>query len=125
VAMADLWNNGSLDVIVANQNNIPILYKNIITNHNHWIEFDLHGTLSNADAVGAKVVVEWNGRKQIQVVTGGMGFSSQNQHRLHFGIGKSTRIDRVLIYWPSGEFTTIANPQIDKLHIIIESKVKN
>jgi enediyne biosynthesis protein E4 len=124
VAMADLFNNGALDVIVANQNNIPLVYKNDISNHNHWIEFDLQGTVSNADAVGAKVVVEWNGKKQIQIVTDGMGFSSENSHRLHFGLGKSIRVDRVLIYWPSGEVTTISNPKIDQLHIVKESKEK-
>lgn len=122
VAMADLWNNGALDVIVANQNNIPIIYKNEIVNHYNWIEFDLHGTISNADAVGAKVLLEWDGKKQIQVVTDGIGFSSQNSHRLHFGIGNSTKIDKVTIYWPSGKITTIVNPQIDRIHVIEEPK---
>ncbi|HUZ57573.1 MAG TPA: CRTAC1 family protein [Hanamia sp.] len=124
VAMADLWNAGTLDVIVANQNNIPIIYKNDSGNHNHWIEFDLRGTLSNADAIGAKVVVEWGNEKQTQTVTAGLGFASQNSHRLHFGLGKSTKVNKVLIYWPSGEVTNIADPQIDKLHIIVESKKK-
>ncbi|HET7119312.1 MAG TPA: CRTAC1 family protein [Hanamia sp.] len=125
VAMADLWNTGVLDVIVANQNNIPLIYKNDSGNNNHWIELDLQGTLSNADAIGAKVIVEWDGGKQTQTVTAGLGFASQNSHRLHFGLGKSTKVNKILIYWPSGEVTDIANPQIDKLHIIKESKEKN
>lgn len=124
VATADLWNNGKLDVVVANQNNIPLVYKNDLQNNNHWIEFDLQGTLSNADAVGAKVVLEWNDMKQTQIITGGMGFSSQNQHRLHFGLGNSSKVDQVKIYWPSGGDTTIINPQIDQLHIIKENKKK-
>ncbi len=95
--MADLFNNGKLDIVVANQNNIPLVYKNDLENGNHWIEIELEGTSSNADAVGAKVVLEWDGKKQVQTVTGGMGFSSQNEHRLHFGIGKSNQIDRVTI----------------------------
>jgi hypothetical protein len=125
VAMADLWNTGALDVIVANQNNIPLIYKNDLQNNNHWIEFDLQGTVSNADAIGAKVIVEWEGGKQTQTVTAGLGFASQNAHRLHFGLGKSTKVNKVFIYWPSGEETDIADPQIDKLHIIKESKEKN
>ncbi len=124
VAMADLFNNGKLDIIVANQNNIPLVYKNDLENGNHWIELDLQGTLSNADAIGAKVVVEWDGRKQVQVVTGGIGFSSQNEHRLHFGIGKSSKIDQVTISWPSGKDTIINNPEIDKLLIVKETKGK-
>lgn len=115
VALADLWNTGALDVIVANQNNIPLIYKNIQDNHNHWIELDLQGTASNADAIGAKVVLAWNGRKQIQVVTAGLGFASQNEHRLHFGIGNSSKIDSVSIHWPSGKNMIINNPEIDKM----------
>lgn len=117
VAMADLFNDGKLDIIVANQNNIPLVYKNDLQNGNHWIEIELEGTTSNADAVGAKVVVEWDGKKQVQTVTAGMGFSSQNQHRLHFGIGKSNRIDRVTIHWPSGKETAVNSPAIDQLLI--------
>ncbi|MBS1746538.1 MAG: CRTAC1 family protein [Bacteroidetes bacterium] len=123
VAMADLWNRGVLDVIVANQNNIPLVYKNDQENNNHWIDFDLKGTVSNADAVGAKVVVEWaGGKKQIQVVTAGMGFSSQNQHRLHFGLGETNKVDRVIIYWPSGSIDKIDHPETDKMHTVKETK---
>ncbi|HVY76343.1 MAG TPA: CRTAC1 family protein [Puia sp.] len=122
VAMADLWNRGVLDVIVANQCNIPLVYKNESENNNHWIDFDLHGTITNADAVGAIVEIAWDGKKQVQVVTGGMGFSSQNQHRLHFGLGKDARIDQVTIYWPSGHKDEIKNPGIDTLHLITENK---
>ncbi|MGN6213891.1 CRTAC1 family protein [Parafilimonas sp.] len=123
VALADLWNRGVLDVIVANQNNIPLVYKNDAGNNNHWVDFDLVGTVSNTDAVGAKVMVEWGGgKKQVQVVTGGMGFSSQNQHRLHFGLGESDKADKVTVYWPSGHVDTIEHPEINKLHIIKETK---
>ncbi|MEO8962008.1 MAG: CRTAC1 family protein [Ginsengibacter sp.] len=124
VAMADLWNTGSLDVIVANQNNVPLIYKNDLQNNNHWIELDLQGTVSNADAIGAKVIVEWEGGKQTQTVTAGLGFASQNSRRLHFGLGKSTKVKKIFIYWPSAIVTDIADPQIDKLHIIKEKKGK-
>lgn len=125
VAMADLWNRGVLDVIVANQDNIPLVYKNTLAGGNHWIDFDLHGTVSNADAVGAKVTVEWNGQQQMQVVTGGIGFSSQNQHRLHFGLGKNVRADKAIIVWPSGRKDELLNPGIDSVHVIVENKVRN
>lgn len=124
VVMADLWNRGVLDVIVANQDNIPLVYKNEQRNGNHWIDFDLHGTVSSADAVGAKVELEWNGKKQVQVITAGMGFSAQSQHRLHFGLGKTAKVDKVTIYWPSGQHDQIVNPQIDQLHTIKENKAK-
>ncbi|MEP7142014.1 MAG: CRTAC1 family protein [Ferruginibacter sp.] len=122
VVMADLWNRGVLDVVVANQNDIPLVYKNQLQNNNHWIDIDLHGTISNASAIGASVVVEWDDKKQIQVVTGGIGFSSQNQHRLHFGLGHTTQIKQVIVHWPSGRIDNIANPAMDQLHVIKESK---
>jgi hypothetical protein len=125
VALADLWNRGVLDVIVANQNNIPLVYKNELQHKNHWVDFDLHGTLSNASAIGAKVTLEWNGKRQVQTVTGGIGFCSQNQHRIHFGLGESGRVDRVLIHWPSGQTSEITNPEIDRLHVVVENKVKH
>jgi len=124
VVMADLWNRGVLDVVIANQNNVPLIYKNHLQNSNHWVDFDLHGTLSNASAIGAKILLEWGGKKQMQIVTGGIGFSAQNQHRVHFGIGRSIKADRVTIYWPSGQVYKMENPTIDQLHIIIENKNK-
>lgn len=125
VAMADLWNRGVLDVVVANQNNIPVVYKNSSNNGNHWVDFDLQGTISNTDAIGARVEVEWEDKKQVQVVTAGIGFSSQNQHRLHFGLGRCNNIDKVTVYWPLGQTTQIQNPGINQLHIIKESKPTN
>ena len=120
VAFADLFNTGKLDVIVANQNDIPLVYKNELENGNHWVEFELEGSESNADAIGAKVELEWDGKKQAQTVTAGMGFSSQNQHRLHFGIGKDSKIEKAVIYWPTGKKSIITNPEIDKIITIKE-----
>jgi enediyne biosynthesis protein E4 len=125
VAMADLWNRGVLDVVVADQNDVPLIYKNHFQNTSHWIDVDLHGTLSNADAIGAKVELDWDGKKQMQIVSGGIGFSAQNQHRIHFGMGKNTRAGRLIIYWPSGKVYTMENPPIDQLHVITENETKN
>jgi len=124
IVMADLWNRGVLDVIVANQNNIPTVYKNETPakTDNQWIDFDLHGTVSNASAIGATVEVFWGGAQQKQIVTGGMGFSSQNQHRLHFGLGKAQKIDKAVIHWPSGKTEQLDNPETNKLYTIVESK---
>jgi hypothetical protein len=125
VAMADLWNRGVLDVVVANQNNIPLIYKNHAQANNHWIELDLHGIQSNASAIGAKVELDWDGKRQMQIVSGGIGFSAQNQHRLHFGIGTSAKADRLIISWPSGKVDKMENPTIDQLHVITENETKN
>lgn len=125
VVFADLWNRGVLDVVVANQNNTPLIYRNRIDSTNHWIDFELEGTLSNRSAIGAKVELHWDNKLQLQTITGGIGFSGQNQHRIHFGIGKSNQVDLVKIYWPSGIVQLSENPAIDMVHQIIEGRESN
>ena len=90
VALADLSNTGVLDVIVANQRGPLLLYKNSVQQGRHWVAFELEGTASNRSAIGARVELQWNGQRQVQEVSGGSGFSAQNQRRLHFGLGAST-----------------------------------
>jgi hypothetical protein len=111
-----------MDVIVANQNQPALLYRNHPDSTNHWITFSLVGTRSNRSAIGAEVVVESGGTKQRRVVDGGMGFASQNDRRLHFGLGHAEWVDRVVIHWPSGLQQVITNPAIDRFHTVTEPK---
>jgi hypothetical protein len=120
VALADLWNRGALDVVVANQRGPLLLYKNTVSPDNKWIEFDLEGTKSNRSAIGAEVTLFWNGQKQVQEVSGGSGFSAQNQRRLHFGLGNYPQIEKAVIRWPSGTIQTIDKPAPDQLHAVKE-----
>jgi len=87
VALADLWNRGEVDVIVANQNQPAVLYRDYPDSANHWIAFKLVGTRSNRSAIGAEVVLEAGLLRQRRVIDGGSGFASQNDRRLHFGLG--------------------------------------
>jgi hypothetical protein len=120
VALADLSNRGVLDVIVANQRGPLLVYKNTVQSSRHWIGVELEGSRSNRSAIGARVELHWDGRKQVQEVSGGSGFSAQNQRRLHFGLGAHSQVDRILIRWPSGHRQTIERPLIDTLHKIKE-----
>jgi len=122
VAFADLSNRGALDVIIANQNQPAVLYRNRPDSTNHWIELALTGTRSNRSAIGAEVVLETSGIKQRRVVDGGMGFASQNDRRLHFGLGHTEWVDRIVIHWPSGTQQVLTNPTVDKIHAITEPK---
>jgi len=115
VALADLANRGVLDVIVANQHGPLLIYRNTVEPGRHWIELALEGSSSNRSAIGARVELQWNGRTQVQEVSGGNGFSSQNDRRIHYGIGSATKADRLVIRWPSGKTQTIENPQIDRI----------
>ncbi|HUB80936.1 MAG TPA: CRTAC1 family protein [Bryobacteraceae bacterium] len=120
LALVDLWNRGVLDAVVANQNGPLLIYKNTVAPENHWIEFELEGSASNRSAIGAEVRVFWNGQQQLQQVSGGSGFCSQNDRALHFGLGKATAVDRVEIRWPSGKTQTLAAPALNQRHRIIE-----
>jgi hypothetical protein len=120
VAMADLWNRGVLDVVVANQRGPLLIYKNTASSENGWIEFELEGTKSNRSAIGAEVKLFWNGQQQAQEVSGGTGFCAQNQRRLHFGLGKNPRIEKVEIRWPSGKKQTVENPLAEQVNRIKE-----
>jgi hypothetical protein len=120
VALADLSNHGTLDVIVANQRGPLLIYKNTVQPGRHWIEVALEGTSSNRSAIGARVELQWNGQTQVQEVQGGNGFSSQNDRRIHYGLGSSTQIDRVVIRWPSGRTQTIEHPAVDALLTVKE-----
>ena len=87
VALVDLWNRGVLDVVVANQRGPLLVYRNSVDPERRWIGFDLKGLKSNRSAIGAQVRLFWDGQEQMQEVSGGSGFSSQNQRRLHFRAG--------------------------------------
>ena len=122
VAMADFNNRGALDVVVANQNGPLLLYRNTVAAGHNWIEFELEGSKSNRSAIGAQVRLFWNGQQQLQEVSGGSGFSAQNQRRLHFGLGKAASVERVEIRWPSGQVGTIPGPAINQMHRIGEPR---
>ena len=121
VALVDLWNRGVLDVVVANQKGPLLIYKNNVTPENKWVDFELEGSASNRSAIGAEVRLFWDGRQQVQQVSGGSGFCAQNQRRLHFGVGKNPRLEKAEIRWPSGKVETIEKPVVGQTYKIKES----
>jgi hypothetical protein len=120
VALADLTNTGALDAIVANQRGPLLVYRNHVQPGRHWITFDLEGRGSNRSAIGARVELHWNGRTQVQEVSGGSGFSAQNDRRLHYGLGSSGTVERVVIRWPSGTRQVLDHPRIDAINHVVE-----
>jgi hypothetical protein len=120
VALADLWNRGVLDAVVANQKGPLLLYKNSVAPDHQWIAFELEGGVSNRSAIGAQVRLIWEGQEQVQEVSGGSGFAAQNQRRVHFGLGKHAHVEQVIIRWPSGNVQTLTAPQVGKIHRVKE-----
>jgi len=122
VALVDASNRGAVDVVVANQNQPAVLYRDYPDSANHWIAFNLVGTRSNRSAIGAEVVLESGELTQRRVIDGGSGFASQNDRRLHFGLGRGEWVDRVVIHWPSGTQQVLARPPINQIVTVTEPR---
>jgi len=120
VVLVDLWNRGVLDVVVANQKGPLLVYKNTAATDNKWIDFQLEGSTTNRSAIGAQVKLFWNGKQQIQSVSGGSGFCAQNDRRLHFGLGKNPTVEKAEIRWSSGKVQVIDKPLINDINKVKE-----
>jgi len=96
------------------------LYRDYPDSANHWIGVKLVATHSNRSAIGAEVVLESGDLTQRRVVDGGSGFASQNDRRLHFGLGTREWVDRLIIYWPSGIRQILPNPAVDGFITVTE-----
>ncbi len=88
VAFGDFDNDGDMDVLIMNVNEPPSLLRNDAPPGNNWLKIRLEGTKSNRSAIGARVVVRYGGKVQVQEVTSGCSFFSSNDPRLHFGLGR-------------------------------------
>jgi hypothetical protein len=101
-AFGDYDNDGDVDAFLVNLNDRAVLLRNEGGNRKSWLTIELIGTAGSRDAVGARVVVNAGDRSQVAQKTSSSSYLSQNDHRLHFGLGDSERVDSVEIKWPSG-----------------------
>ncbi len=89
--------------MVENLDGKPMTLRRVSGNHNHWIGFELAGTKSNRLALNARVKAVAGDLVQADEVRSGGSYLSQNDVRIHFGLGTHDRLDRVEILWPSGK----------------------
>ena len=130
VVTADYDLDGFLDLFITNGHGPKQLNKNAPHqlfrnqgNDNHWLEIDLEGVVSNRDGIGAQVFVTAGGVTQLREQSGGIHNAAQNHQRLHFGLADNTKVDEILIKWPSGNEQRIIDvPSNQLLHIIESSK---
>jgi hypothetical protein len=129
LAIGDLWNNGQLSAVISNMNAPPSLLVNDVRTPNHWIAFHLIGTSfasslqklrTNRDAIGARITIKAGSRLFVDEVRSGSSYDSNNDMRVHFGLGPATKLDSVHVRWPSGLLEKFDNLAVDKLHIVKE-----
>ena len=118
-AFGDFDNDGDIDVVVWNRNEPPSLLRNDLKGGNHWLQVKLTGTKSNRAAIGAMVTVESGGHTQARVVMSQASFTSANDLRLHFGLGKAASA-KVTVRWPSGAEQTVDAGEVDRVLAITE-----
>jgi hypothetical protein len=131
---ADYMNDGKVDAYVVNLGAKGKLFHNTSTNTGHWIEVKLVGAMrpgdrnlgpgpgakSNRDGIGARVEVLAGGKRWTAERVAASGYLSQNDGRLHFGLGAAASIDKIVVHWPSGREQTIENAGIDRVITVEE-----
>jgi enediyne biosynthesis protein E4 len=122
LAVGDLFNDGNMDVVVEDLVGSPMVLRNAGIPGLHWVSFELAGTKSNRLAIGARVKIVAGGITQTHEIHSGGSYLSQHDLRVHFGLGKTTKIDNIEIHWPSGKVETINNLDSDKFYSVLEGQ---
>jgi hypothetical protein len=94
--------------------------RNDLKSPNHWIKVKLQGTKSNRSAIGATVVVRAGGASQLDAVVSQSSFLSQNELRLHFGLGAEGRVEGFTVRWPNGAVEEFPGTPADQLVLLVE-----
>jgi len=121
-AFGDVFNDGNIDVLLLNVGEPPSLLKNMNSNGYHRVLFKLIGTRSNRAAIGARVTVRASGIQQVSEVRGGSSYLSQNDLRLHFGLGAAVKMESVEIRWPNGNVESLRDVASDHIYTVVEQK---
>jgi hypothetical protein len=115
-AFGDYDNDGDIDVLVLNMNDLPSLLRNDGGNKQNWIKIKLIGTTCNRTAIGTRLRVVTGNHAQINEVHSGSSVMSQGDLRLHFGLGRAQTVDLIEVKWPTTQkierFTQVKANQI-------------
>jgi enediyne biosynthesis protein E4 len=122
LAVADFLNTGKLDLLFTVLDGSPVLLRNEVQASGHWLRLKAVGTHSNRDGLGARVEVTAGNVVQVAEVRANSSFESASDPRLHFGLGRATRLDSVVIRWPSGRVDHVGSELADQELVIEEGK---
>ena len=120
LATADYDNDGDIDIVTNNRGDYPSLLRNDGGNVNHWLTVQLIGTKSNRDGTGALLKLTSEGFVRVEQAKGGGSYMSASDPRIHFGLGKRTKIESLEITWPSGQVDKFTNLSPDQIIAVRE-----
>jgi enediyne biosynthesis protein E4 len=118
-AVADFWNTGHEDVLFSVLDGSAVLLRNDTPSTGHWIEIKTVGSPSNRDGFGARIDVTAGARTQSMLVRANSSFESASDPRTHFGLGGATKVDGIVVRWPSGKIDSLPGEPADQ-QIVIE-----
>ena len=121
-AFGDYDNDGDVDILINSVNGPPELLRADSLNQNNWIKIKLAGVKSNRDGIGARIKCVTENGTQIDEVRSGGSYYSQNDLRIHFGLGKSQRVQSLEISWPGGKVDTLRNVAANQLVVVKEGQ---
>jgi hypothetical protein len=120
LATADFDNDGDIDIAMNVRGDYPELLRNEGGNVNHWLEVLLIGTKSNRDGIGSLLKLTSEGESHVEQAKGGMSYMSASDPRIQFGLGRRSKIDSLVITWPSGQVDKLTNVPIDSIIAVKE-----
>lgn len=121
-AFGDIRNDGNMDILLLNVGEPPSLLVQDVPSPRHRVLFRLVGTKSNRAAIGARVTISAGGMTQFDEVRGGGSYLSQNDLRLHFGLGEAKIMETVKIRWPNGNTEILSKVAADAIYTITEGQ---
>jgi hypothetical protein len=121
-AFDDLDNDGDIDVVILNSRREPTILRNESPRGSHWLQVELRGARANRFGVGARVKVAAGDVTLVDEVHSGRGYQSHHGMRLHFGLGKRDRVDRIEVRWLGGGTDVLEDVPADRLVTIREGK---
>lgn len=120
LAVGDLFNDGKMEAVVENLVGKPMILRPEGGSQNHWISFQLDGVKSNRLALNARVRATAGEMVQLGELISGGSYLSQNDLRIHFGLGSYQRADKVEVLWPDGKKETLTNLAADRHYMLRE-----
>ena len=119
--IADLFNDGHMDLVVTALNGKARILRNVTANGNNWIAFQLEGTKSNRMGIGAQVKITMeDGSSQYDIVSTSAGFAASRDPRPHFGLGQFKTVKQVEVRWPGGTRQLLKDLLANRIHRIVE-----